>query len=210
MNFQIQIATERDWDAIARLNHDTFAMELGQYEASKNGRKTDRLHATNLYVVAYAADELVGMLAMTLPNTATVSTFKRLATITEDLRDNLYKTVEIRLLAIKPEHRGQGLYNHLILFVLQYCDQHNIERIIISGIANKVPLYEYMGFKTISEPVAEGKAVYYPMLLTRQQFEASPFRQKLAKLEAKRLQTGATCPVRQSYKIGMQTAMETV
>ncbi|MEM7113772.1 MAG: GNAT family N-acetyltransferase [Chloroflexota bacterium] len=184
MNFDIRIANAGDWDAIAELNHDTFSVELGQYQPSENGRKTDRLHTTNLYIVAYNADELVGMLSMTLPNTAHISTFKRIKTISNDIRNNLHKTAEIRLLAIKPAYRRQGLFDRLILAVLHYCDQHGIERIIMSGIENKVPLYQFMGFKTVSAPVREGQAVYHPMMLTRQQFEASPFRQKLAKLEA--------------------------
>ena len=207
MNFTIRIAHDEDWDAIAQLNHDTFSVELGQHEPSENGRKTDHLHKTNLYIVAYAANELVGMLAMTLPNTANISTFKRLSTISADIRNNLHKTAEIRLLTIKPAYRQQGLFNQLILTILLYCDQNGIERIIMSGIENKVPLYQFMGFKTISAPVAEGDCVYHPMLLTRAQFEASPFRQKLAKLETKLSQTGAVCPVRQSVQANRKLEM---
>ena len=176
----IRIADERDWDAIAQLNHNTYALELGQYESNDNGRKTDRLHETNVYFVAYVGEELAGMLSITLPSKAEFSTLKRLDSVSEDIRVNLPKTAEIRLLAIKPLHRGKGIYNCLMGAVIRYIYTNDIERILISAIQNRVSLYAFMGFKAIGEPVEEGTAVYLPMLITRQSFETSSFRQKLS------------------------------
>jgi predicted GNAT family N-acyltransferase len=178
----IRIANEQDWEAIAQLNHDTFALELGQYEANEEGRKTDRLHDTNVYIVATVQDELAGMLSITLPSTAPFSTLKRLPFVSEDIRHNLHKTAEIRLLAVKPTHRGMGVFNHLMVAAMQLCYQHDIERVLISAIENRVSLYGYIGFQAIGEPVVEGTAVYLPMMLTRQSLESSPYVQKLIRM----------------------------
>ena len=185
MNFTIRIADERDWDAIAQLNHDTYALELGQYGPNKNGRKTDDRHDTNVYFVAYIGDELIGMIAITLPNKAPFSTLKRIKHISQDIEQNLDKTAEIRLLAIRPAYRGRGVYDRLMLAVIQYCYQHGLERVLISAIENQVRLYKFMGFQIIAEPVTEGTAVYHPMLITRHSLETSRFfRKKAAQLSS--------------------------
>ena len=183
MNFTIRIADERDWDAIAQLNHDTYALELGQHAPNENGRKVDGRHDTNVYFVAYADDELVGMIAITLPNKAPFSTLKRMKFVSGDIQQNLNKTAEIRLLAIRPAYRGRGIYDRLMVAVIRYCYQHDVECILISAIEKQVRLYEFMGFKTIAEPVTEGTAVYHPMLITRHSLETSRFfRKKAAQL----------------------------
>jgi predicted GNAT family N-acyltransferase len=182
MNPIIRIANEQDWEAIAQLNYDTFALELGQHEANEAERQTDRLHDTNVYIVAIMQDELAGMLSITLPSTAPFSTLQRVPFISEDIRSNLHKTAEIRLLAVKPTHRGQGVFNHLMVAAIQTCYQHNIDRVLISAIENRVSLYGYMGFQAIGEPVVEGSAVYLPMIITRQSLESSPYAQKLARM----------------------------
>ncbi len=175
----VRIANEKDWTEIARLNHDTFAVELGQYASNEFGQKTDRLHDTNVYIVAYVADELAGMLSITLPSTAPYSTLQRLPVVPEDIQANLYTTAEIRLLAVKPTHRGHGVFEQLMRAAIQFCYQHDITRVLISAIANRVSLYEFLGFQTIGEPVTEGTAVYLPMIVTRKSLETSPYVQKL-------------------------------
>ena len=183
MNPTIRIATEQDWDAISQLIHNTYALELGQYAANQSERITDRFHPTNLYIVAYVQDELVGMLSMTLPSTAPFSTLKRLPFVSEDIKAHLHKTAEIRLLAIKPEFRRQGIFNYLMGAAIISCYQQEIERVLISAIEDRVALYQFMGFQTIGAPVIEGTAVYVPMIITRQTLEDSPYMQKTAMQE---------------------------
>ena len=183
MNTIVRVATEKDWDAIAQLNHNVYALELGQHAPNQQGRKTDRLHDTNLYLVAYVEEELVGMLSITLPSRAPFSTLKRVTAVSEDILMHLSSTAEIRLLAVKPAYRGQGLFDALISAAIKTCYQHAIDRVLISAIEDRVPLYEYMGFQAIADPVMEGKASYYPMMITRQLLESSPYQQKLAQLQ---------------------------
>lgn len=175
----IRLANEEDWDNIAQLIHNTYALELGQYAPADSGRIVDRNHDTNLYIVAYMQDELAGMLSMTLPSTASFSTLNRLPVVSEDIQQNLSKTAEIRLLAIKPSYRRQGVFNQLMKAAIISCYQREIERVLISAIDNRVGLYEFMGFQAIGDPVPEGTAVYVPMLITRQSLERSPYMEKM-------------------------------
>lgn len=179
MNPVIRIANEQDWDAIAQLNHETYALELGQYTPNELGRTTDRLHDTNVYLVAYLGEELAGMLSLTLPSTAPFSTLKRIPLVSEDIQNHLGQTAEIRLLAVKPSYRGQGVFNYLMTAAIQTCYQHHIDRVLISAIQNRVSLYEFIGFQAIGEPVLEGTAVYVPMLITRHSLQSSAYMQKL-------------------------------
>ena len=176
----VRIANEQDWDAIANLIHDTYALELGQYDPNEAGRMTDRLHDTNVYIVAYVQYELVGMLAMTLPSTAPFSTLNRLPYVPQNIAERLDKTAEIRLLAVKPDFRGSGVFDLLMRAAIKSVYQQGIEQVLISAIENRLPLYEFMGFRTIGEPVREGTAVYVPMLNTRQTLESSPYMLKMA------------------------------
>lgn len=184
MNPTIRIANEQDRDAIAKLIYETYALELGQYTPNESERLTDRLHDTNLYILAYMQDELVGMLSMTLPSTASFSTLKRLPFVPKDIEDNLHKTAEIRLLAVKPAYRGEGVFDHLMKAAIMNCYQQGVERVLISAIENRVPLYQFMGFKPIGKPVLNGTAVYVPMLITRQSLATSPYMQKMTQREA--------------------------
>ena len=180
MNATIRTAIEQDADAIAALIHDTYALELGQYNANEAGRITDRLHNTNLYLVACMDTDLAGMLSITLPSAASFSTLNRLPLVPEDVANNLHKTAEIRLLAIKPTYRGQGVFDQLMQAAIITCYGQGIDRVLISAISNRVSLYEFMGFQTVGEAVQEGTAVFQPMIITRQTLEASPYMQKLA------------------------------
>ena len=182
MNVIVRVADERDWEAIACLNHDTYAMELGQHAVREDGRKTDRLHETNVYIVAYVGDELAGMLSMTLPSCAEFSTLKRVKQLSSELQENLQRCIEVRLLAVKPQYRGTAVFHRLVLAITNYCREQGYVYMLISAISNRIRLYELMGFQAIAEPVQEGTAVYVPMSLTRADFDASPYYQKLCGL----------------------------
>ena len=173
------LANEQDWDTIAQLNHDTFAIELGQHAPNQTGRKTDRLHESNVYLVAHADNELVGMISITFPEAASFSTLNRVPNVSAEVRENLGHTAEYRLLAVKPTFRGRGVFGLLILAAAEACLKRGVDRVLISAIKNRVPLYQQLGFRAIAGPVMEGKAVYHPMLVTREALERSPYYRKL-------------------------------
>ena len=55
------------------------------------------------------------MVSITLPGEAEFSSLKRVRILREDIRTQLHRTAEIRLLAIKPAFRGLGIYDRLML-----------------------------------------------------------------------------------------------
>ncbi len=173
----VRQGNEQDWPAIARLNHDIYCAELGQHRTNPERVKVDRLHGSNVYFVAYDRDRLIGMVSITRPGAATISTLQRLPP-DHELRDRTGDAAEVRLLAVRPEYRGRGVYDRIVLALMRYCNQEGIHRILISAIRNNVRLYAAMGFRTVGEPVQEGAAVYQPMQLTRADFEESKYRRR--------------------------------
>ena len=76
---------------------------------------------------------------------------------------------------IKKAYRKKGLYKLIIFKIMQFCDLHNIDRILISAIENKVDVYALMGFKIISDPIIENSCTYVPMELLRSNFSKSSY-----------------------------------
>ncbi len=184
MHLTVRQGNEQDWSAIARLNHDIYCSELGQHRTNPERVKTDRLHGSNVYFVAYDGDLLIGMVSVTKPGAATISTLQRLPP-DHELHACTGDAAEVRLLAVRPEYRGRGVYDRIVLALMRYCNQEGIHRILISAIRNNVRLYAAMGFRPVGEPVQEGAAVYQPMQLTRADFEDSKYRRRtLACLDA--------------------------
>ncbi len=90
--------TEEELRKIRRLNHRTFAEELGQYAADASGELVDRFHASNSYFLALDGDELIGMIAS--HSTTPFSIEKRLADPVGMLAPFAAPS-EIRMLAIR-------------------------------------------------------------------------------------------------------------
>jgi len=55
--------TNEEYEAIARLNYETFVEEIPQHEPSMTRKKVDRFHQENTYMVVYKETELIGMVA---------------------------------------------------------------------------------------------------------------------------------------------------
>ena len=174
MDFNIRLSTPDDKAKISEMIHEIYAKELGQYNVNSENSIIDKYDETNNYIVAYLQDELVGMVSITRPNDAKISTLNRVP------KDNpIHKSIddiaEVRLLSIKKTYRKKGLYKLIIFKIMQFCDLHNIDRILISAIENKVDVYALMGFKIISDPIIENSCTYVPMELLRSNFSKSSY-----------------------------------
>ena len=53
-------STAAEFEAIHRLNHATFALEIPQHAPNARGRLVDRYHADNIYVVCLSGGTVVG------------------------------------------------------------------------------------------------------------------------------------------------------
>ena len=56
-----KLAEPSDFDAIHRLNYETFVEEIPQHAPNPERRLVDRFHTGNTYVVCFADERLIGM-----------------------------------------------------------------------------------------------------------------------------------------------------
>lgn len=171
--FDVRLSRKEDEGNIFRMIYEIYANELGQYQQNDCQYIVDKLHKTNSYIVAYKDSELIGMAAITKPNTAEISTIKRIKEQSIISILDIKSLAEIRLLSVKREYRGSLIYFKIINEICTFCSKNNIDKVIISAIADKIKLYKALGFYEISEPVLEGRCVYQPMILDRIDFENS-------------------------------------
>ena len=153
-----QAGTEEEFDQIARLNHAVFAAELGQYGLRPDGALADKFHARNTYFIALHAREVVGMVAV---NAAPPYSIAEKMT-DPGVLDELGQITEVRLLAIKPEHRKGAVLRGLLWPVLQF--SRRSDTLVISGRVEEQAMYRKLGFVPLGPAVASGGAMFIPMM----------------------------------------------
>jgi predicted N-acetyltransferase YhbS len=151
--------TEAEFEQIFRLNHSVFALELRQYESDPSMRRIDKFHDKNLYLIALHDERLVAMVA--LHDQPPFSVADRLADPT--VLERFGRLMEVRLLAIDPEHRGGVLLAGLLR--LMYEHVRSYEAVAISGHVNECAMYRKLGFRDLGPTVRSGEADYVPMIL---------------------------------------------
>ncbi|ANU08885.1 GNAT family N-acetyltransferase [Planococcus antarcticus DSM 14505] len=171
--------TESEFDGIARLNYETFVEEIPQHEANGSGMRTDLYHAQNTYLIVLSGIEVVGMIA--LRSERPFSLDLKIGSIEEFLPD-AGKVCEIRLLAVRKEHRNGRVFFLLARALSDYCLEQGFDSAVISGTVRQLKLYGQLGFRAFAEPVGIGEAVFIPMVTTRRQYNDSV----AARLQTKR------------------------
>jgi hypothetical protein len=166
--------TEDELEQIHRLNYRTFVEEIPQHHATEPGRLVDKFHAKNTYFVALVAGRVVGMIsvhdrppfsiAARLPDPAILAVPGR-------------RSLEVRLLAVEPAHRGGPVMIGLLWTALVHA-RGSYDDVYISGVAERVPMYERLGFRALGPAVPDGTAAFVPMCVT---FPLSPSVEKLAR-----------------------------
>jgi aspartate aminotransferase-like enzyme len=114
-------------------------------------------------VIALDGERLVGMLAV-----RTVRPFS-LDEKVPDLDSHLppgRSVCEIRLLAVRSEHRKGTVFRGLMRLVIQHCLRLGFDMAVISGTVRQLKLYGHMGFKPFGPRVGTPEAEYQPMYLT--------------------------------------------
>ncbi len=149
--------TSEELEQVFRLNHDVFAGELRQHHPSDEGRLVDKFHEKNLYLIALEDERVIGML--TTHDEPPFSVADRLAD--PRVLEPFGRIVEVRLLAIEPEHRNRQVLTGL--FTLLYENVHTYDSIAISGYVEQSPMYYKLGFQALGPAVTSGKAQYIPM-----------------------------------------------
>jgi len=114
-----KIATEAsEFEAIHRLNYDTFVEEIPQHAANAERRLVDRFHAQNTYVICLDGPRMAGMVCGRCVRPFSLD--QKVANLDRYLPAHR-KAVEIRLLAIAPAYRKTTVFAGLIGFLYLAC-----------------------------------------------------------------------------------------
>jgi len=181
----------QDWEfeAIHRLNYETFVEEIPQHGRNPEGRLVDKFHHQNTYVVATRGRELLGMLAVR--DVRPFSLDSKLPDLDSHLPPG-QSLCEIRLLAIRKNQRNSMIYKGLMQGVRKLFHDNGYDIGVISGLLDRVRLYERMGFLPFGPLVGTEQARFQPMLITPVQFDKY-FGDKIdwqsARLDAENTQT---------------------
>ena len=163
MSYRFKLAeTEEEYRAIRRLNHQTFASELGQHETTPEASLADRFEDKSRYIIAMRGDAVIGMVA--IHDQPPFSIEQRLADAST-LDRIPGRKLEVRLLAIDPAHRSQMVLAGLLGTMIEIAIREGHEVLLISGITDRAAIYRKFGFTPLGPPVASGKANFIPMLL---------------------------------------------
>jgi GNAT superfamily N-acetyltransferase len=150
--------TEAEFERIFHLNHTVFAEELRQYTSDPSARLADKFHHKNVYLIALADEEVIGMIA--LHNQAPFSVAEKLADPRVLAAHG--RLLEARLLAVAPAHRNGWVMAGLMLALYDYARSY--DAIVISGLEAEAGMYHRLGFRDLGTPVRSGEAVFVPMV----------------------------------------------
>ncbi|MBS0662832.1 MAG: GNAT family N-acetyltransferase [Verrucomicrobia bacterium] len=187
---------DQDWEfeAIHRLNYQTFVEEIPQHDRNPDGRLVDRFHAENRYVIALEGRRLAGMLA--LRSRRPFSLDAKIPQLDQHLPPGR-RPVEVRLLAVAPGYRQTRLFAALFEFAARACREAGHDLAVISGTTRQLKLYAHLGFVPFGPLVGTAAAPYQPMYLTLENYGLtlgrSPARRRAATGSTFNLLPGPVC-----------------
>ena len=158
-----KIAAASEFDAIHRLNYQTFVEEIPQHAPNPERMLIDRFHAGNTYVICLANNRLVGMVCGRCERPFSLD--QKLADLDRYLPAHR-KAVEIRLLAVAQAYRKTVVFTRLMTLLARHFVKLGCDLAVISGTVRELRLYRHLGFESIGERVGSAEASYQPMYLT--------------------------------------------
>jgi N-acyl-L-homoserine lactone synthetase len=154
--------TDSEIQQVHRLNHLTFAEELGQHPATPEGFLVDRFHARNRYMVAVENGKVVGMISV--HDQPPFSIQKRMPGGLDPL-ERFARPCEVRLLAIERGARRGMILAGLFWRVYDYAKKSLHSHMLISGVQERLAMYKALGFEELGPAQAEGASSFVPMAL---------------------------------------------
>ncbi|SES28748.1 aminotransferase class V-fold PLP-dependent enzyme [Psychrobacillus sp. OK032] len=173
--------TEKEFEAIARLNYQTFVEEIPQHEPDPSGMRVDPFHHENVYVIVLKDQELAGMVAFRAVRPFSLDL--KLGPIENLLPEDALNGLlcEVRLMAVDKAHRNGRVFYYLARALSDYAYENGYAAAVISGTIREQKLYNQLGFEPFAGTVGTGDALFVPMVLTRERFDrsvAARFKQK--------------------------------
>lgn len=159
----VRLGTAADDEAIHRLNHRTFALEIPQHPANADGLLPDRFHGENTYAVYEVDGAVVGMVAGRATRPFSLDT--KLGGVDRYLPPDC-TPVEFRLLAVERAFRSTRAFTALVSFLTRHFLDRGFDTAVISGTTRQLKLYEHLGFRAFGSLIGREGAWYQPMLIT--------------------------------------------
>lgn len=155
--------TTQEFEQIHRLNHRTFVEEIPQHHSTDTGLLVDKFHHKNRYLIAVKEGRVIGMVSV--HDQPPFSVADRLPDPGILTRDGI-RPLEVRLLALEPEERNNTLFFGLVWALYEDARASGYTHLFISGVSDRVDLYERLGFVRLGPAVPCGNASFVPMAMT--------------------------------------------
>ena len=175
-----KIAERSDFDAIHRLNYETFVEEIPQHAPNPERRLVDRFHAGNTYVICLADSGLVGMVCGRCERPFSLDL--KVADLDRWLPAHR-KAVEMRLLSVARAYRKTSVFRGLMEFLSRHFMAQGCDLAVISGTVRELKLYRHLGFEPFGACVGTADALYQPMYLTLDAFTRRTTLQRAAAIQ---------------------------
>ncbi len=142
----VREADDEQREAIYRIRHDVYAVELGQHPVNAAGRLTDRLDDVNHYLVALRDGEVAAFVSVTAPNDLgySVDKYVRRDAMPFEVDDGTY---EIRLLTVLEQHRDTDLAATLMVAAYRWIEARGGRTVIAIGRDEVTPMYVRGGMR---------------------------------------------------------------
>ncbi|MET0822032.1 MAG: histidinol-phosphate transaminase [Aeromicrobium sp.] len=152
-------ADDTQREAIYRIRHDVYAVELGQHPTHPDGRLTDRLDDVNRYLVALRDDEVAAFVSITPPNELGYSVDKYFdrAVMPFAVDDGTY---EIRLLTVLEEHRDDDLAATLMVAAYRWIESRGGRTVVAIGRDEVTPMYVRGGMRRTGLTTTSGAVAF--------------------------------------------------
>ncbi|NHC45715.1 histidinol-phosphate aminotransferase family protein [Motilibacter sp. K478] len=171
-------------EAAYRLRHAAYARELGQHPENAEQRLTDRLDASNAYLVATVGEELVGSVSVTAPGGAlSLDTYVSRGQLPFPVDERVH---EVRLLTVAPGHRGGALAALLMYAAFRHVEAAGGTRIVGMGHGRALAAYRQAGARPLGLRVTSGALGFevFTMTTTEARARAVAVAPLLARLRA--------------------------
>ena len=162
-------AEEWEFEQIHRLNYRTFVEEIPQHQRNAEGRLVDKFHAENIYIVGLDAGRVVAMVA--LRGRRPFSLDQKMPDLDRHIPAG-FVPCEVRLLVVDKDYRGTAVCAALLGTLATEAIRIGYDLALISGTTRQLRLYRHMGFQPFGPLVGSGEAVFQPMLLSLEDFDA--------------------------------------
>lgn len=158
------VSEDWEYEQIHRLNYQTFVQEIPQHEPNVEERRVDPFHANNIYFLCLERGELIGMVSVndTRPFSLDLK-FQALGMTLESLLDFQKSICEIRLLAVRKDHRYGRVVQGLLTMLVNHCVEREYDLGIVSGTLTQEKFYDRLGFEPFGPVVGEPDALFQPM-----------------------------------------------